>query len=114
MTQPDPIPTDEPDLWLQVIGREKRKAMTLRRQSLVSAMHARRKVGIERYGTPLQASNGRDASADLDDELLDGVVYAEQEMERHAGNVRAVTVYGAIQERLIDAWMLHHEFLETP
>jgi hypothetical protein len=38
----------------------------------------RLQVGIERYGQPLQAFNGRDAKLDLYEELLDAVVYARQ------------------------------------
>lgn len=48
-------------------------------QSLVMAdIEARTKVGIERYGTPLQAHNGRDALRDLYEELLDAANYTRQ------------------------------------
>lgn len=42
---------------------------------------ARRQVGIERYGVPLQAGNGRDNRRDLIEELLDAAVYAWAENE---------------------------------
>lgn len=46
---------------------------------LVAADIAARKVlGIERYGQPLQPSNGRDALRDLYEELLDGACYIRQ------------------------------------
>jgi hypothetical protein len=39
---------------------------------------ARREVGIARYGTALQAHNGRDALRDLYEELLDAACYIRQ------------------------------------
>lgn len=42
---------------------------------------ARQQVGIRRYGTPLQAFNGRDPLRDWYDEILDGIVYARQALE---------------------------------
>ena len=48
-------------------------------QDLVLADIAERKrVGIARYGMPLQPHNGRDALVDLYQELLDAVQYARQ------------------------------------
>ncbi len=35
-------------------------------------------LGIERYGTPLQPFNGRDARRDLIEELLDALFYVTQ------------------------------------
>lgn len=48
-------------------------------QSLVIAdIRARREVGIHRYGTPLQAHNGRDALLDAYQEVLDLACYLRQ------------------------------------
>ena len=44
-------------------------------------MQARDKTGRERYGTPLQANNGRDALIDAYQEALDLVVYLRQAIE---------------------------------
>lgn len=38
----------------------------------------RERVGVQRYGTPLQAFNGRSALRDLYEELLDAACYARQ------------------------------------
>lgn len=38
-------------------------------------MKARKRFGLKKYGTPLQPFNGRDAQADLIDELGDALVY---------------------------------------
>lgn len=57
-----PTPNDEPDI-----------------QSLVIAdIRARRQIGVERYGTPLQPHNGRSALVDLYEELIDAACYAKQ------------------------------------
>jgi hypothetical protein len=51
-------------------------------QSLVIAdIEERRRVGIARYGTPLQTFNGRNADIDLYQELLDAVMYQRQNIE---------------------------------
>jgi hypothetical protein len=56
-------------------------------QSMVIAdIEARRQVGISRYGTALQAFNGRDVLRDLYEELIDAAMYVKQAMvERDAG-----------------------------
>lgn len=50
---------------------------------VIADLQARKQVGLERYGSLLQAHNGRDALRDLYEELQDGLVYAKQaETER--------------------------------
>lgn len=44
-------------------------------------LQARVAVGIERYGTPLQAFNGRDADRDAYEEALDLIMYLGQRIE---------------------------------
>ena len=60
--QPPPQSNDNPAVWPMVIRD----------------MEERNQIGIERYGTPLQANNGRDALIDLSEELLDAIVYCRQ------------------------------------
>lgn len=48
---------------------------------VIEDMAARDKLGRERYGTPLQANNGRDALIDAYQEALDLVVYLRQAIE---------------------------------
>jgi hypothetical protein len=62
--QPLPVPNDQEDIQTQVIRD----------------IEARRELGISRYGTALQAGNGRDALRDLYEELLDAAMYARQLM----------------------------------
>lgn len=45
---------------------------------LIEMILARKALGLSRYGTILQAGNGRDALQDLLDELIDGCVYLMQ------------------------------------
>ena len=63
--QPLPTPNNRPDIQSMVIAD----------------IAARREVGISRYGTALQAFNGRDALQDLYEELLDACMYIRQVVE---------------------------------
>ncbi len=62
MPQPDPTHNESTPVWDLVIAD----------------MHARDHVGRARYGTPLQANNGRDALVDAYEEALDLCVYLKQ------------------------------------
>ncbi|MDA8320407.1 MAG: hypothetical protein M0030_11450 [Actinomycetota bacterium] len=68
--QPGPSPASG-DVWLSVI----------------QDMNDRRLLGIARYGTPLQAGNGRDALVDAYQEALDLAVYLKQRLTEQAGQV---------------------------
>lgn len=48
---------------------------------VIADMHERKQVGKERYGTILQAHNGRDALVDAYQEVLDTAVYLRQAIE---------------------------------
>jgi len=63
--QPPPQPNNRPAVWDLVIAD----------------MRERDHVGRERYGTPLQPHNGRDALVDAYQEALDLVVYLRQAIE---------------------------------
>lgn len=45
-------------------------------------MEERRRMGIEKYGVPVRADNGRDALVDAYQEALDLVVYLRQAIEQ--------------------------------
>jgi hypothetical protein len=50
-------------------------------QDLVMAdIEARKKIGVERYGTTLQPHNQRDVLQDLYEELMDALMYVKQAM----------------------------------
>lgn len=63
--QPQPRPTKARPVW----------------ELVVEDMRARDQLGRERYGTPLQAGNGRDALRDAYEEALDLVAYLRQAIE---------------------------------
>lgn len=63
--QPQPVSNDSKPIW----------------ELVIADMQERDKVGRERYGTPLQANNGRDALVDAYQEALDLVVYLRQAIE---------------------------------
>jgi hypothetical protein len=63
--QPAPVPSGRAAIW----------------ELVLADMATRHQVGVERYGTPLQAHNGRDALRDLYEELLDAVAYTRQAIE---------------------------------
>lgn len=68
--QPDPVPNAGRPIWDLVI----------------EDMRERDRIGRERYGTPLQANNGRDPLVDAYQESLDLAVYLRQAIEeRDAG-----------------------------
>jgi hypothetical protein len=53
-------------------------------EDIVELFRQRRALGLERYGSLLQAFNGRDAQQDLLEELADAVVYARQIREEQS------------------------------
>lgn len=63
--QPPPEPNDNPAIWDLVIAD----------------MRERDRIGRERYGTPLQAGNGRKMLVDAYQEILDLAVYLRGEIE---------------------------------
>lgn len=63
--EPAPIPNSSTPIW----------------ELVITDMRERDNVGCERYGTPLQANNGRDALVDAYQEALDLVVYLRQAIE---------------------------------
>jgi len=53
---------------------------------VVADILARKALGLQRYGSLLQAHNGRDAFRDLYEELLDAACYVRQIMEERKVN----------------------------
>ena len=65
MSNPPPVPNDGIPIW----------------DLVVADMQARDRTGRERYGTPLQSNNGRDALQDAYEECLDMAAYLKQAIE---------------------------------
>lgn len=84
--QPKPKPTGTRPIW----------------ELVVEDMQQRDRVGRERYGTPLQANNGRDGLIDAYQEVLDLAVYVRQVIEEevvasHAVQALGVRLLGALE-----------------
>lgn len=63
--EPPPVANDSTPIW----------------ELVIADMRERDATGRARYGTPLQAHNGRDALVDAYQEALDLVVYLRQAIE---------------------------------
>lgn len=67
--QPKPTPNHHPAVWPLVLAD----------------MQARDQLGRQRYGTPLQPHNGRDALRDAYEEAMDLAVYLRQAIYERDG-----------------------------
>ena len=70
--QPVPTANDSTPVW----------------QLVIADMRERDYVGRQRYGTPLQVNNGRDALIDAYQEALDLAVYLRQLIEEREGDLK--------------------------
>lgn len=71
---------------------------------VIDDIAARRRVGIDRYGTALQAHNGRDALRDAYEEALDLAMYLRQMIEERdhpAGAAAAAAAAPDVDPRLM-------------
>jgi hypothetical protein len=86
---PSPTKTDGPSIWDEVIAdleEGRGKSFHFGVEDLVAVdMRGRDIVGRERYGTKLQANNGRDALRDAYEEGLDRTVYKRQALDEIMG-----------------------------
>lgn len=95
-----PVPNDGPsmhDLVCEDLGALAFPGV----QRLVADLNARRKLGLARYGTILQAHNGRDALLDLYEELQDAAVYARQLVEER-GDADSYQAYLSVTGLLVE------------
>jgi hypothetical protein len=77
--EPAPVVTDECPIW----------------ELVIKDMRQRDTAGRKKYGTPLQASNGRNALVDAYQEALDLCVYLRQEIERRNNDDAARNCHAA-------------------
>jgi hypothetical protein len=78
------------------------EAMSVR-NAIRDLLAERKRLGVERYGSLLQAGNGRDARRDLLEELADAAVYARQVQEERGdgpGSAEAFEAYEHITSAL--------------
>ena len=75
---------------------------------IAADLQERKQLGLARYGSLLQAHNGRDALRDMYEELEDAAVYARQALEESASSDR-VAVYDSLLTLLIKVRRLRDE-----
>jgi hypothetical protein len=73
--EPSPIPNDNPSIHDLVAEDLKRDTYII----LIKDILDRKQFGLDKYGTILQAGNGRNALNDAFQEVLDGICYIKQE-----------------------------------
>lgn len=96
MSQPNPIPNGSRsihDLVIADLSRSDGNPST--RRSMRVGLEQRKRRGLETYGTVLQTYNGRDATLDLWEELLDAVCYAYQAWAEDPTNSELRIIYDA-------------------
>lgn len=93
--QPAPLPNEGASMHDLVIGDLRaRQFYTMRhiplspvvQQAMIYNIRKRKIYGFEKYGTVLQANNGRDASVDAEEEVIDLLVYLKQMMMERPGD----------------------------
>ena len=86
MVEEQPNPTgDGASVHDALIGWLTGDNFQVSRADLIWAVKARKRIGVQRYGVPLRAHNGRSTVADLAQELLDALVYAQQGCLEYTG-----------------------------
>jgi hypothetical protein len=78
--QPTPTSSDRPHIS-DIVAAELRATGHGIDLAIADDIDARKQLGISRYGTALQAGNGRDALVDAYQEALDLAVYVQQAVE---------------------------------
>jgi hypothetical protein len=77
--QPLPVPNDGPSMHDLVIeDLAKCLAPSRQKDAACALLLERKRIGLERYNSLLQAGNGRNWHRDLTEELGDAAVYARQ------------------------------------
>lgn len=97
--QPAPIPNTGRPIW----------------ELVIEDMRARDQVGRERYGTPLQAQNGRDPLVDAYQEALDLAVYLRQAIEERATQAFTIqTLKAAFEDAIADVAAHAGDYADNP
>lgn len=75
---------------------------------VVADLAARAEVGRQRYGTLLQAHNGRDALRDSYEEALDAIMYTRQAVEEEADKLERLVLFEIHASAITLAGRLRH------
>jgi hypothetical protein len=83
--QPLPVETEGRPYIQHIVARELQRYGYPGVASVLEDIQVRCQVGLARYGTLLQAHNGRDVLRDLYEETMDGTFYVRQALEELGG-----------------------------
>lgn len=78
--QKEPKKNDGESVW-KLVRLDVESNFGAGHRSLLKDMIDREELGIKKYGTPVQAFNGRDCLIDAYQEMLDCLVYLRQKLE---------------------------------
>lgn len=84
-----PVPNNSMDIQTGVIMDLERRVADPAAAALIGFIERRRDVGIHRYGTALQAHNGRNVLRDLFEEVVDATLYAGQAVAEGRSDLEA-------------------------
>lgn len=104
LDQPDPIKNSQEPLWPMVINDISEHSFEYGVElasKLIEDAKERHEVGVKRYGTPLQAFNGRKPIVDAYQEALDLLVYTKQGLMEESDSYRR-EVLDHLYERTMD------------
>lgn len=82
--------------------------------AVCASLQERKKLGLQRYGQPLQAHNGREALRDLGEELADAVVYCRQVIEEGRYDREEAATLAVMYDGLIAMLFRVGEMREAP
>lgn len=99
LTPPEPTKQREGDQVLPTVNE-----LPFVQDAVITDIEERKAVGIQRYGTPLQAFNGRDSTLDAYEEALDLTMYLKQmrierdEIAKKIGTLHQVFTSGTFED----------------
>lgn len=82
MTQPEPIANQNKPI-VDLIVEDIKEISSPLQEATEDYAWERKQQGIEKYGVPLQADNGRDPLLDVRDEIFDTLAYSRQLIEQN-------------------------------
>lgn len=92
----EPAPTPSVGCIQDLVAADVREGVVSKfKDEILADIEARKQLGIKKYGTALQAHNGRNARMDAYQEVLDLLMYLRQDIEEQGGVDAVPTVESA-------------------
>lgn len=108
--QPEPTKNDGPSIHDLMINDIKHGLMGVgriidtARGQMIDEIRERKRYGLNKYGTILQANNGRDAKKDAGEEIIDLLAYIRQGLEEDPKS-------GALRSAYVNAMACYRDLL---